>query len=161
MSRAPAAHPANEALAPLFPNWPRAGWPELAHPDDVALPRGWHLNLGTHPDLVEHLWTKLGADLPEDCRYVYRAGPVLLRPDSGLVFAIAGGTSTLALRLPSAERIAALADGGKRLLKYPSTTLDLEKVGPEWVFTLWLKREVEWTRAAYEFAAPAKADPSH
>ena len=71
--------------------------PQRAH----TTPRGQvdMLTLGTHPDLVEHLWT-LGAGLEGTCACVVdeRSFPLLVHPASGVIFALAGGTSTLAFR---------------------------------------------------------------
>ena len=150
----PATHPANQGLAPLLLDWPRPAWPEVVPADDPSLPAGWHLSLGTHPDLVEHLWRTLGGGLPQDCRFVFRAAPVLLRPDTGIVFGLAGGTRTLALRLPGPVRAQAIAAGATRTLAYPGRTFDLERVGPEWIFCAFQKEGPDWCSAAYELAAP-------
>jgi hypothetical protein len=146
------SHPRNQSLSAILRDWPRRDLPELARPEEVDRP---YDSLGTHPDLAAHLWDEITSGLPEDCRFVFRGAPALLRPDSGIVFGFAGGTSTCALRLPEPERSAALAAGGKRTLEYPGTTFDLDLVGPEWVFCLWLAGEAAWCRAAYDFAGTA------
>jgi hypothetical protein len=65
--------------------------------------------LGTHPDLVEYLWTTLGDSLPRTCDWVVYGSPTLVHPSVGVVFAFAGGTDTLAMRLPEPELSASLA----------------------------------------------------
>ena len=76
-----------------------------------------------------------------------------MRPDSEIVFGFAGGTHTYALRLPEAVGAEALAAGGTRIKTYPrSPSLDLDVIGPEWVFCSWFAGEEAWCLAAYEFA---------
>lgn len=149
----PASHPANQGLRRYREPRVRAGFPPVARPGEVDVDA--YYGLGTHPDLVAHLWDVLGAVLPEDCRFVFFGGPALLRPDSGIVFGFAGGTHAYALRLPEPVRAAALADGAERVHTYSiGGSFDLDEIGPEWVFCRWNKAEKEWCRAAYEFAAP-------
>lgn len=129
-----------------------------AAPGDVAQPE---MRLGTHPDLVARLWDELGGVLPADCRWIVHGTPALVRPDSGIVFAFAGGTHTYALRLPPAEHAAALAAGAERVHRYPAypelgiaaSVLDLDEIGPAWVLGGWFADEPRWCRAAYDFAA--------
>jgi len=115
---------------------------------------------GTHPDLSDHLWGALAAKLPGTCGWVVYGRPVLIHPESGVIFAYAGGTHTYALRLPPVVREAALKAGATRVYHYraypelnlEAATLDLADIGDEWVFSHWLKGEEDWCRAAYEFA---------
>lgn len=112
-----------------------------------------YYTLGTHPDLVERLWDQLPALLPVDCRAVFYNSPVLIRPDTGIVFAFAGGTHTYALRLPPREFSEAVQAGAQRVYTYPSSPpIDLETIGDEWIFCRWYKNEEYWCAAAYEFA---------
>lgn len=90
--------------------------------------------LGTHPDLVEYLW-KLGARLPAACACVVneRSYPLLAHPGSGIIFGLAGGTSTLALRLPEPELEEARAVAGfGREYRYPSSTVRAAEIGDDW-----------------------------
>ena len=120
---------------------------------------------GTHPDLVMYLWDVLSAKLPEKCDWVVYGRPVLIRPSSGIIFAWAIGTHTYSLRLPPDVRAAAIKAGATRVyhfraypeLKLEASTLDLDKIGEEWVFSHWLKGEEDWCLAAYEFAAGGEA----
>jgi len=112
--------------------------------------------LGTHPDLVARLWDEITSLLPQDCRFVLFGTPALIHPDTGIVFGFAGGTHTYALRLPERIRHEALAAGATRLKAYPRhPSLDLDSIGPEWVFCLWLKNEERWCLSAYELAETA------
>jgi hypothetical protein len=90
--------------------------------------------LGTHPDLVDYLW-KLGASLPGPCACVVdgRSFPLLSHPESGVVFAVAGGTNTLGLRLPGPELAAALdVPGFGREYVYPSGPVRAAELGDDW-----------------------------
>lgn len=119
-----------------------------------------YYRLGTHPELVERLWDELGGPLPADCRYIVFGAPVLVRPDSGVIFGFAGGT-IYSLRLPPRERAEALSAGAERIRSFPAyqalgieaSVLDLRHIGEAWVFGCWDKREHEWCLAAYEDAA--------
>ncbi|MCC6443159.1 MAG: hypothetical protein IT210_06855 [Armatimonadetes bacterium] len=129
-------------------------------PGEVAQPE---MTLGAHPDLVARLWQEIPARLPKDCRRIAYGTPVLCHPESGVIFAFGGGTHTYALRLPEAERAEALAAGAGRIHRYPAypqigiaaSALDLEEIGPEWVFGGWLPQEPAWCRAAYRWAGEA------
>jgi hypothetical protein len=130
-----------------------AGAPAVRRPAEVTDP---YYTLGTHPDLVARLWDELGCGLPVDCRRVLYRTPVLLRPDTGTVFGFAGGTHTYALRLPEAERREALGRGATRVKHYPThPSMDLDALGPEWVFCGWLRGEEAWCLAAYGLAGVA------
>ena len=134
-----------------MPRHERPGMPALARPDEVA---HWHLKLGTHPDLIARLWDELPATLPVDCRMIFYGTPVLMHPATGIVFGFAGGTHTYALRLPAPEHAAALRAGATRIAHYPAgqPSLDLESIGPEWVFGRWRADESAWCLAAFAFA---------
>ncbi len=80
--------------------------------------------------------------------------PVLMHPGSGVVFGFAGGTHTYALRLPAAERAAAMLAGATRIAHYSGgqPSFDLDEIGPEWVFCKWSPGEEAWCLAAFKFA---------
>jgi hypothetical protein len=123
----------------------------LARPEEIARP---YDSLGTHPDLVARLWDEITVELPEDCRFVLYGAPVLMHPESNIVFGFAGGTHTYALRLDETLRRQALTAGAKEITTYPSQpAFHSETVGPEWIFCAWLKGEARWCLSAYEFAA--------
>jgi hypothetical protein len=66
---------------------------------------GWQLH--THPDLCD----RLRALNPHCYRGVY--GVPVLSTEEGAIFAVAMGTSLLALRLPEAEAVEAATSGGR------------------------------------------------
>ena len=151
-------HPANLGLVQYLSAEAALGAEREAPSTAVKNP---YYTLGTHPDVVERLWDELGGALPKNCRWVLYGHPVLVRHDTGIVFGFAGGSHTYALRLPPAEREAAIAAGATTVHRYPAypqlqvaaATLDLATFGPEWVFGGWFRNEEEWCRRAFDLAA--------
>jgi hypothetical protein len=146
-----AAHPANARVLRHF-RWARGDSPVVPlsrAPTDSDL-----YGLGTHPDLVEHLWKGLTRKLPTDCAWVVCARPTLVHPESGIIFGFAGGTHDYALRLPEVVRQRAAIVSPKRIRSYPASrvVLDLDEAGPEWIFGGWFDGEADWCVAAWEFA---------
>jgi hypothetical protein len=102
--------------------------------------------LGAHPDIVEHLWTRLNAALPSDGRFLVADTAALVDPDSGLVLAVALGTQ-YAIRLTGAGIAAAEAADYETTHEFRTVgrTLDLaEAFGPGWVFGRYDGREGQW-----------------
>lgn len=141
--------PANESLLRYFSNRAKKyNYRSLTEPK------------GTHPDLLDRLWSELGELLPEDCHAVVYAAPILVRPSTGVIFAFAGGTHTYAFRLPADVRARAIKAGARRVYHYraypelnvAASTFDLAEIGDEWVFGGWLQGEEDWIRSAYDFA---------
>jgi hypothetical protein len=151
------SHPANTMVLHYMAR--RAGvlqHPLIAAPSSVPDP---YYTLGAHPDVVERLWQDLNEGLPADCRWIVRGFPSLVHPETGIIFAYAGGT-TYALRLPEAERRQALQRGAKQVQVFPAyPTLGITgatvELGDEWVFGRWYKDEDWWCLAAYEAATAA------
>jgi hypothetical protein len=123
-------------------------------PADVKDP---YMTLGTHPDLVSRLWTELGGSLPADCRVIVHGMPALVRPDTGVILGIAGGTLMYALRLDAAGATAARAAGAKTEHRYPAypslgiaeVVIDARAFGDTWIFGRWLPGEPEWLAAGF------------
>lgn len=152
MNLAASDHPANANLRRFFePGYVPERMPPMAAPDQVAQP---YMTLGTHPDLVARLWDELPAKLPVDCRAAFFGRPVLAHPTTGIVFGFAGGTHTYALRLPEPQHSEAIRAGAERIMHYPvgQPSVDLDEIGPEWIFGKWFSDEVAWCLAAFEFA---------
>ncbi len=102
--------------------------------------------LGAHPDVVEHLWTRLNAALPVDARFLVADTAALVDPRSGLILAVTLGTQ-YALRLGGAGLAAALAAGHETSHEFRTVdrTLDLAATfGEGWVFGRRDPREGEW-----------------
>lgn len=123
-----------------------------ADPRAVALRRPgpdtdtWRL--GAHPDIVQHLWERLNAALPADCRFLVANTAALVDPESGRVIAVALGTQ-YAIRLIGAGLAAARDAGFEARHEFATVgrTLDLEATfGPGWVFGRYDDREGEWLR---------------
>lgn len=56
-----------------------------------------------HPDLHEYLWQRAGADLPSDTRWIVRAHAAFAHPQTKIIFAIAGGTHSIQIKIPVSE----------------------------------------------------------
>jgi hypothetical protein len=148
-SRIDLAHPANASVLRFL------GVSDLAG-TRTTLPAecNW-LALGTHPDLVEHLWTLLGPEpAVYGCALDGRGHPLLVAPRSRIVFGLAGGTSTLALRLPEPELGEARAvPGFGRAYRYPSATVHAVEIGDDWALVRpFAETNVAWGRRALELA---------
>lgn len=122
--------------------------PLFAAPDSVRDP---YMGQGSHPDVVEHVWKKIGSSLPMDCRCLVCGTPALVQPNSGILLAFCLGTQ-YCLRLPSGFLEEALKHGGvKPTTKWSNgTILDASVTfGPDWVFGAW-KEDLEWSRKTYD-----------
>jgi hypothetical protein len=110
--------------------------------------------LGTHPDLVDHLWDDIPKSLPVSCKWIVYGRPALVHPDNGVIFGLAGGTSTLALRLPTVERDEAFkVEKYGAEYKYPSETIYAKNFGDDWALVPpFDKRLTNWCLKAYEYA---------
>src|SRR5438874_13568625 len=93
-----------------------------------------HWSLGTHPDLVEYFWGLVRESCPDCACVIDKAStPLLAHPTSGIIFGLAGGTQTLALRLPEPERTLMLAVAGfGTQLAYPHKTILAIYLGEAW-----------------------------
>jgi hypothetical protein len=133
-------------------NFSKASSKESCAPESVTEP--YH-NLNTHPDLLTWFWDQMTTKLPEVCRWVVYGLPVLVNPKSGIIFGFAQGTHTYALRLPDAERNAAMKAGCKRIYKYSAPAgeeLSLDDIGAEWIFGKFDVSEKDWCLSAYEYS---------
>lgn len=108
--------------------------------------------LGTQPDIVARMW-ELDDALPERCRWVVWGLPGLVHPRSGVIFAMGIGTIGFVMRLPPHVLDAADATTAPAMVTgNPGQTFDIAPAGPEWRFILHRAPEVEWCRAAYQYA---------
>lgn len=131
----------------------RANAPKAPMESPVETADTWQL--GTHPDLVEYLWHTLAETLPKPCARVAYAQPVLANPTTSTIFAFAGGTGTLAMRLPeSALEAAQHVIGFGKTLSYPSIVLLASELGPCWAYVAPFGADaLRWCKEAYEAAA--------
>jgi hypothetical protein len=141
-------HPANrQPLIYLTGRNPQAS--PIAAPDCVPQP---YLTLGTHPDVVEHLWDQINAVYPLDARAIIYRYPGLIHPVSGIILALGWGTA-YALRLPTDLYPLALQRGGKTVIKWSAShSTDIQAtLGEDWLFGSWPKEERDWCQKAYDF----------
>lgn len=118
-------HPANRTVLAFL----RVDGRPATLPADEVHPYG----LGTHPDLVDRLWSLGEGARVCACALAGVAAPLLAEPTSGVLFGLAGGTGTLALRLPEPELAAALAlPGHGTAVSYPTGPILAADIGPDW-----------------------------
>ncbi len=137
------------ALVRLRNNIPDPPVPASEAPESIN-PMG----LGTHPDIVEHLW-KIGRKLPTDCAWVAFRRPVLAHSDTGIIFGLGIGTYGYALRLPPdcvGEAQASGAHQARAVGAKKDETYSLAEYGPDWWFGRWREDEDRrWSQAAYAY----------
>lgn len=111
---------------------------------------------GSHPDIVERLWDRLGRALPADGRALVYGTPALVHPTAGVILALAYGTQ-YALHVPEALLATAIERGCRTQLTWSNGTRTAiaDVLGPGWVFGAWLDEEGAWLASAYEGLEPA------
>jgi len=121
--------------------------PLFGAPDSARDP---YMSQGSHPDVVERVWKKIGSTLPMDCRCLVCGTPALVQPVSGIILAFCLGTQ-YCLRLPPGFLEEALQRGAKTSTKWSNgKVLDATiTFGPDWIFGAW-KEEAEWCRKTYD-----------
>ena len=132
----------------LLAHGPKTGF---LKPSEVSDP---YLRQGSHPDIVERIFKGLGQNLPEDALGVIFGTPGIYEPSSGVILALALGTS-YALRIPSAER---KSDQQTTILYSARTSLekllDLALFGPDWIVGRFKAEELAWCQQCFsDFAA--------
>jgi hypothetical protein len=123
---------------------------ERPHVEDPASVDDPYLSLGSHPDIVERIWGQLGAGLPPTARCVVLGCPALADPETGVVLALALGT-TYALRVAPDDHAAALAAGLENSHEYgpPPRLFDAAStLGPDWLFGAFVNEEPGWVASA-------------
>lgn len=124
------------------------------------------IDLGTHYDLIDHLWQNSNSRLPSDCCWIVAFRPALVHPRSGVAFAIARGTrydlrvtgsgrqryveDLRTKAISDAERVGVAKENLERYLAMRDGSSD---IGPSWVSGHFLPNEAEYLRYAYEECA--------
>jgi hypothetical protein len=140
------SHAANRGVLAHLRLGPAATTRLSARPGDVEDP---YYKLGSHPDVVEHLWDVIGASLPRDCRCVVLGRPALAHPRRGVVLAVGLGT-TYALRFAPADLAEIRAANLQVVHRYGSSdVLDLTGWGADWCFGAFDRREPKWCGRAF------------
>ncbi len=106
---------------------------------------------GSHPDIVEYLWGKLGKALPSDSKGLVYGTPALVQPKSGVILALGNGTQ-YNLRLTKLLVIEAVKKGAETQMKWSTgDSTDIQKeYGEDWVFGAFLPEELIWCKQVYE-----------
>ena len=114
----------------------------IESPENVKNP---YLNQGSHPDIVERVWDKLGKNLPLDCKQLVYGTPCLLNPINGIIFVICNGTQ-YNLRLTRKDFLVAMETGLKTATKWSNGKImdSVEQLGENWIFGGWKDLEKEW-----------------
>jgi len=113
------------------------------HPDP-------YLEAGSHPDIVERIWDKIGAALPADCRALVYGSPALVHSETGIVLALAFGTQ-YAIRVPADTLEIALGKGctNRQTWTGGGETRIQEVLGNDWLFGGWSDAESQWIARLY------------
>lgn len=121
----------------------------IAAPDSVRDP---YMSQGSHPDVVERVWKKLGQALPVDCRCLVYGTPALVQPTSGIILAFCLGTQ-YCMRLTSPQMYEALKLGVKTSTKWSGGRITdaTQTFGADWIFGSWKDEELQWCREVYGF----------
>jgi hypothetical protein len=100
---------------------------------------------GAHPEVVEDVWDKLAAKLPDESRCLLYGVPVIVQPDSGIVLAVAMGTGYF-VRVPEEDMAAARSDGYLTTWSLTPPFDATEVFGGDWVLGQSRLRESRWRR---------------
>jgi hypothetical protein len=122
--------------------------PAIALPNTVKNP---YYQQGSHPDVVERVWDKIGSSLPIDCRCLVFGSPALVHPTAGIIFAVSIGT-VYCLRLNSKLMSDAQKVGVKTQIKWAGgKVMDTQRdLGPDWILGGWFVDEMQWCNIVYE-----------
>jgi hypothetical protein len=152
-------HPANQGVLRSL----QSGVRKRTAPLPLAPPesaKDAYSKCGSHPDIVERVWDRLGKCLPENGRCLVYGVPALVHPRAGIVLSACYGTA-YCLRVPGDQVSAAIAAGLTTVERWSDGTQTdaSQEFGPDWVFGAWKRKEREWLRAVYDLYTPkAQAD---
>lgn len=124
-------------------------WPVLMEPSSV--PDAYY-GCGSHPDVVEQVWDKLGSILPHDARCLFSGTPALVHRKKRVVLVLALGTQ-YGLRIPEQFREVALKKGAKTYIKWSGDSGDLDTerdLGSDWILGSYLDEEKIWCKNLFE-----------
>jgi hypothetical protein len=138
----------NRRLLEYMANRPPNGFPRISARDETWKDPYWQH--GSRPEIVEWVWDKLGSGLLVDCRFFLYGTPALVTPQSGVVLAVAWGTSYL-IRVPPLASAKAIQLSAEivRALTPKGAINPSEAFGEEWVYGLCREEEIEWCRGVY------------
>lgn len=106
---------------------------------------------GNHPDIVQHVFETLAAKLPADCRWIVYSRPVLVHPQTGVIFAFGIGSMCVGVRVPESARTS-----GRWLTRWAFSSggdaIEQANIGPDWAFEGGGTEYAASGLAAYEYA---------
>jgi hypothetical protein len=130
--------------------------PEVMSIEEVGGSYVAYFECGSHPEIVKHVWERLGKSLPDECCCLIHGTPTLVHDESGVVMAVCFGTQ-YAVRVLEEQLPDALAAGCRQVENWggrqPATDLR-EGFGPDWVFGCFDKGERKRFRVAYARYSP-------
>jgi hypothetical protein len=138
-------HPLNVRLVDYFRSQAPYARPiiskaEAGHP---------YYEAGAHPEVVEAVWDKLAAQLPDESRCLLYGIPVIVQPASGIVLALAMGTGYF-VRVPQEDMAAARREGHLTTWNVTPPFDARDIFGGDWVLGQSRSRESRWCRTLYE-----------
>lgn len=140
-----------ERLAPEGGPWaenPSSSPKELENP---------YKSLRAGLNVCDLLWKRITTQVPAARPWVIYGCPVLVNPDSNVIFAFGIGLRH-ALRLPEECFREAIRQGANRVIRIHSFSMDLAKIGTGWVQPSQYDNPI-WWKSAYEYAAyPSQSD---
>ena len=125
----------------------RSAWTHLAPAEPLA-GREPYWEAGSHPEIVERVWSGLGDALPEPCAFLVHGRPVLAHPQTGAILAFPSGTAYALWLTPDDAASTPLSavhrwgNGSKSDLR--------EQLGDGWFWGAFDAREPAWCRAAFD-----------
>jgi hypothetical protein len=144
----PRAHPLNGALVRSLQARKRCQGDLIAPREGAPDP---YMNAGSHPDIVERVWDRIGAALPPGATVRVCGAPGLVHVATGVVLALAYGTQYV-LRLGPARIVHAQRAGAKTVTKWSGgqVTDIAAEFGDDWIFGNWDEREPAWVRERHD-----------
>ena len=140
-----------ECLVPKGGPWARN---PSSSPKELENP---YTSLRAGPEVCDLLWKRITTQVPGAKKWVIYGYPVLVNPDSNVIFAFGIGLRH-ALRLPQECFQEAIKQGANRVIRIHSFSMDLAKIGTGWVQPRQYENPI-WWKSAYEYAAyPSQSD---
>ena len=131
--------------------------PPVVEPADAVDTNVAYWQSGTHPDIVDRVWDRLGRELCPASRCRINGNPCLVHPWIGVILAVCYGTS-YALRVPPEHAAAIPPDGRERVIVFSvGGPRDIQRqFGPDWLFGTFAANEINLLREVFDRYDPAR-----
>lgn len=135
----------------LKSSWNTHPEPKSCAPEDFPDP---YKQLNTHPELVSWLWDVMCEKLPETCQWIVYGKPVLIHPETGIIFGFGHGDQVIGLRLNLDKIGEAIMAGMEDEVELDEgNSLYSDDIGNDWVFCTWTEDDPAWCLMAYRDAS--------